>query len=178
MLLWAGADRGHHGLGHHAAQRGAPKTRNGGAQLTRASSIRLTVAAAQVAHETQDASREPARDGTISWIHGMRFLGGALDMSEVGVPLLCKEARPASFHPSMFEPLWETNCSLYTMWNKCWERECLQTVQKHRGCHRRGDCETKFRTTLLQVTAARTASCRQPHTAVCACACRCGTHCE
>ena len=61
----------------------------------------------EVGHENSDALHNFARDGTISWIHGARFLGDSSTGDFLGhsnLAAMCTEAHPGAFHPTMFYP--------------------------------------------------------------------------
>ena len=100
----------------------------------------------EIEHEVADASWHFARDGTVSWFHGIRFFD-----SEIKVLELCDQAvvKNMGFHPRMYTA--NTTCSHREVWSNCWERECLRRVLKEWNCARRQKCETPFQYNLWQL---------------------------
>ena len=118
---------------------------SGTTQMSRA----LANVGLEVGHETSDCSWSFARDGTISWMHGMRFMPG--NATEANIVGLCKAFRKnMGFHPAAFGPP-RLGCSYRATWDACWRAECSIRVAREWGCARRGDCETPFSTSLLQL---------------------------
>lgn len=119
----------------------------------------------EVAHENSDASFSPCRDGTVSWIHGMRLLAG--DAPAESVRALC--SRPfvrLGFYKDTFR--WPAECPSVShlfggwfAWDECLAAACERTVRENWGCARRAagrtggaqraGCPTPFARTLLQV---------------------------
>ena len=60
--------------------------------------------AVEVAHEASDSREVLCRDGTVSWAHGMRFLGGDLSPAQRAfvVDGLCSGPRFAAWSTTMF----------------------------------------------------------------------------
>ena len=57
----------------------------------------------EVGHETSDATWDFARDGTISWLHGMRFMPGRAPPATIAQ--LCRRfRRNMGLHPAQFRP--------------------------------------------------------------------------
>eukprot|EP00903_Cladosiphon_okamuranus_P009662 g9193.t1 len=97
---------------------------SGTAEMTTA----LNKLGVEVGHETSDSSNEPCRDGTVSWVHGIRFLSGAPNLS-----LLCGGPRRQAFASTMFSP--STECSyLFRSWSPCWANECRAVTAREYGC--------------------------------------------
>jgi len=92
---------------------------------------------AEVGHETSDSVYEFARDGTVSWIHGLRFMPG--EPSPESIYGLClKQHESMGFHPAAFGPP-ASNCSYRSRsWETCWRRECFSIVLREWGCALRG----------------------------------------
>lgn len=102
----------------------------------------------EVAHEASDTTSQFARDGTVSWFHGIRFLQGEAPASSLD--LLCMRSyRNMGFHPAAFR---HTGCSIRVEWDACWQRECRAIISESWGCAVTAGraCETPFDRTLLQ----------------------------
>ena len=85
----------------------------------------------EIGHEMSDARTEYVRDGTVSWIFGIRFLRPPEDLLQVA-QTLCQQATYAvGFHPRMYRG---GVCSERQQWSKCWERECVDLLQLEWGC--------------------------------------------
>ena len=112
---------------------------------------RLQSIGLEVEHESSDAAWSFARDGTISWMHALRFLPG--HATEPQLAGLCGSSmRNMGFHPAMFRAP-RRGCSYRSAWDGCWAAECRDIVAAEWGCASRGGaaaCETPFATTLLQ----------------------------
>ena len=69
----------------------------------------------EVAHESSEASWSFARDGTISWFHGIRFLRRPQreEVASYSINWLCSRARRnIGFHPAMYRvPPRDRQCS-------------------------------------------------------------------
>lgn len=107
----------------------------------------------EIAHENSEASWNFCRDGTISWMHALRFMPPKDEAGmKKSVTLLCR-AHHASmgFHPAMFRS--NSGCSYRSKWDGCWARECAHIAISMWGCALSEDhpCETPFTTSLLQV---------------------------
>ena len=76
----------------------------------------------EVAHETSDAQWEFARDGTISWLHALRFMPGRADLAFT-TAFCSRFRRSMGFHPAMFGPP-ELGCSYRKTWDDCWRMQC------------------------------------------------------
>ena len=112
-------------------------------------SRRLASLGAEVGHETSDCAWNFARDGTISWIHGVRFMPG--NATDETVTRLCADfRRNMGFHPAAFGAP-KLGCSYRVAWDACWRAECGVQVAREWGCARRGDCETPFEVSLVQL---------------------------
>ena len=103
----------------------------------------------EVAHETSDAQWEFARDGTISWLHALRFMPGRADLAFT-TAFCSRFRRSMGFHPAMFGPP-ELGCSYRKTWDDCWRSQCGVIARREWGCARSGSCETPFETSLLQL---------------------------
>lgn len=108
----------------------------------------------EVQHEGSDTTTTFSRDGTVSWVHGLRFM--TQDPNPSAVAHLCQEPRFHSFHPTMFRP--SKNCSYYfSVWSQCWARECQSLWSSEHGCHHRETkqhktaCTSPFKFSILQV---------------------------
>lgn len=100
----------------------------------------------EVAHEASDTTSQFARDGSVSWFHGIRFFEG--EAPARSLDLLCARSyRNMGFHPAAFR---RARCSIRVEWDACWARECRAVVRESWGCASRGDCETPFAKALLQ----------------------------
>jgi len=103
----------------------------------------------QIGHETSDTIWSFARDGTISWMHGLRFLPG--EAPARSVEIMCERSRRnMGFHPAMFRPP-HRGCSYRTEWDFCWSDECSDLVRAEWGCAARRACETPYAVSMLQV---------------------------
>ena len=120
----------------------------------------------EVAHENSDASFSPCRDGTVSWVHGLRLLHGAAPPAE-SVRGLCSRAfTRVGFYRDTFR--WPAECPEFPWrlgrwfaWDACLEAACERIVRANWGCARRelradgapprGSFPTPFARTLLQV---------------------------
>jgi len=123
---------------------------SGTVQISSELSQKLNV---ELAHESSDAQWSYARDGTVSWFHGIRFMTPPSDPTEQlrSIAELCSKDHPhMGFHPSMYRPPIH-RCSYRTLWNDCWQKECASILAQEWGCAARKDCEISFHTTLHQV---------------------------
>jgi hypothetical protein len=73
-------------------------------------SVELGKLGLEIGHEKSDALHDWARDGTISYIHGMRYLGSG-HPNPVAIAHVCRAARPGAFHSTQFTP--SATCSYY-----------------------------------------------------------------
>jgi hypothetical protein len=113
----------------------------------------------EVAHEASDSREVLCRDGTVSWAHGMRFLGGDLSPAQRAfvVDGLCSGPRFAAWSTTMF--VGSPHCprmkdKTYVHWSACWEAECKRVAAAELGCaviSGRSPCATPFAASLLQV---------------------------
>mmetsp|Transcript_13084 Transcript_13084/g.23316 ORF Transcript_13084/g.23316 Transcript_13084/m.23316 type:complete len:382 (-) Transcript_13084:52-1197(-) len=113
----------------------------------------------EMGHENSDTTSHFARDGTVSWTHGLRFLPTA-ERSDDATRRMCRHPRFNCFHPTMFRP--SANCSYrFTLWSDCWRRECAALWDAEFGCHHpspddplsrnQTTCTSPFTKALLQV---------------------------
>jgi len=108
----------------------------------------------EMGHESTDAAWEFTRDGTISWIHGMRFLIPPTDDHEKIrlVAQICdgdtEIFKNMGFHPAMYGPP-RNKCSYRNEWDACWKSECYVTLLKEWGCGK--NCEINFAKNIHQV---------------------------
>lgn len=89
----------------------------------------------EVCHENSGTTRHFCRDGSVSWIHGLRFLNRTADKMQhyASLAALCTNFTPnMGFHPRMFRD--NSNCSIRTKWGKCWAKECLDLIHHEWGC--------------------------------------------
>ena len=92
----------------------------------------------EVGHEMSDAQSQYVRDGTVSWILGIRFLFDSSSSSSPPnnnkdvIQQLCQQATYAvGFHPRMYRG---GVCSEQQQWSTCWARECVDILQLEWGC--------------------------------------------
>ena len=115
----------------------------------------------EMAHESSDTEWNYARDGTVSWFHGIRFMNPPSDPKEKwkAIADICvspswnkKENMVTNmgFHPGMYRPP-KLQCSYREIWNECWTRECANILSSEWGCAQRRDCEINFHANLHQV---------------------------
>jgi hypothetical protein len=121
-----------------------------GSQSSGTSQTTVTLAklGLEIAHEASDATTSFARDGTVSWFHGIRFLAGSAP--EASLELLCaRPHRNMGFHPAAFR---RSSCSYRKTWDACWEAECRAIIAAEWGCAVTPGraCETPFDKSLLQ----------------------------
>jgi hypothetical protein len=105
----------------------------------------------EVAHETSDTVWNFARDGTVSWFHGVRFMPRPPD-KEIFSFCINHKARSKAFHPINYRST--SDCNVREEWSKCWARECIKLLDAEWACGLSEDnsaCETPFRATLYQV---------------------------
>lgn len=108
----------------------------------------------EIGHESSDSQSEFVRDGTVSWIHVLRYLEPPAKQTDATTAYLnlCERFTPKmGFHPAMYRP--STKCSQRVQWDKCWMRECLAIVRQEWGCAlptTENQCETPFATVLHQ----------------------------
>jgi len=116
---------------------------------------RLQALGLEVAHESSDATWMFARDGTVSWLHAMRFFPG--EASNASLHGICASSRRnMGFHPAMYR-VPRRGCSYRQEYDNCWRAECVDIVVREWGCAARavgdpaGGCETPYARALLQV---------------------------
>lgn len=99
-------------------------------------------------HEHSDTQSSFSRDGTVSWLHGLRYFPGRAP--EDSVTVICARSwRNLGFHPAMFRRA--PNCSYRVQWGDCWKRECAHVVRATWGCARtEAGCVTPYARALLQ----------------------------
>mmetsp|Transcript_49603 Transcript_49603/g.120326 ORF Transcript_49603/g.120326 Transcript_49603/m.120326 type:complete len:432 (-) Transcript_49603:717-2012(-) len=89
----------------------------------------------EVCHENSGTTRHFCRDGTVSWMHGLRFLNRTTDKMQHyrSLAALCTNFTPSmGFHPRMFRD--NSKCSIRTKWGRCWAKECLDLIHHEWGC--------------------------------------------
>lgn len=131
----------------------------------------------EIAHEHSDGGRVPSRDGTVSWLHGIRFLNGSAPANLTR--WLCEQRHQQTgfLGPRMFIPP-NQSCLAWPFsllsrlaislpnsdglpgleWtekqfasSECWRQQCEHIVQATWGCATAGrSCAMHFRRTLLQ----------------------------
>ncbi|KAL3769034.1 hypothetical protein ACHAW5_005150 [Stephanodiscus triporus] len=115
----------------------------------------------EIGHDTADVAWDFNRDGSISWLHGIRFLTRPADDGEKvrAVARICNGGIDAharmGFHPASFGPT-RLNCSRRRMWDECWKSECFLALLDEWGCgiasgDGRKKCKVDFARTLHQV---------------------------
>lgn len=115
----------------------------------------------EIGHDTTDVAWDFNRDGSISWLHGIRFLAKPVDdKSKVrAVAKICNSGLDAhthmGFHPAHFGPS-RLYCSRRHMWDECWKNECFLALLDEWGCGittkaKKGKCKVDFARTLHQV---------------------------
>ncbi|XRB10444.1 hypothetical protein RI054_01g02570 [Pseudoscourfieldia marina] len=122
---------------------------------------KLTQLGLEVGHEDSDSREVLVRDGTVSWAHGMRFLGGHLTNDVVErqrvIDGLCSKPRFQVWSSTMFDAsLGVCKRAHNHWWDDCWRSECRRIASAELGCalapsdgQRR--CTSPFAKTLLQV---------------------------
>lgn len=124
---------------------------------TTATAQALSKLGVEVAHESSDSLVNLCRDGTVSWAHALRYLVIAADRRESTVSHLCSNARHGAFHHLMFDGGalgGGFGCTARgTMWDSCWENECLRVMRRELGCAALSpsNCTTPFTRALLGV---------------------------
>ena len=86
----------------------------------------------EVAHESSDTMWSFARDGTVSWLHMLRFMPG-LATSDSLTELCRSSRRNMGFHVAMFR-VPQRGCSYRAEWDACWRNECVELVSDEWGC--------------------------------------------
>ena len=86
----------------------------------------------EVVTEASDTSWFFARDGTVSWFHGTRFLPRTRRTVETTLGSLCVNYtdRQMGFHPSSYRS--NSKCSTRSKWDRCWAKECLYLLDGDR----------------------------------------------
>ena len=111
----------------------------------------------EVVPEASDASWYFARDGTVSWFHGIRFLRPPKTLEPVA-NFCFNYTHRMGFHPTTYRS--NSGCSSHSKWDRCWAKECMHLLDREWGCELGsnsnegefgGSCETPFRRTLHQV---------------------------
>jgi hypothetical protein len=98
----------------------------------------------EIAHESSDTTSQYARDGTVSWFHGVRFFDHDMDIDR-----LCFDYKPyMGFHPAMYGPV---SCPPGKPPKVCQAVACKQRLMAELGCQKRGNCRTPFRKTIRLV---------------------------
>ena len=134
----------------------------------------------EIVHESSNTMYNFARDGTVSWFHGVRFFdveqkqsrmrrdNNGVDRKEHMLDGLCGDPfyNNMGFHPKMFRPS-DDQCSPPMLhrkvWNECWINECRNLLNSEIGCalvdtnsrdsvqNKSSTCLSPFQTTLHQV---------------------------
>ena len=115
----------------------------------------------EMAHESSDSQWNYARDGTVSWFHGIRFMDPPKSKQDKlqAIADICissfddsNGSHPANmgFHPGMYRPPTH-GCSYRKRWDSCWSHECAAIMSREWGCAKRKDCEINFRRNVHQV---------------------------
>lgn len=121
---------------------------------TSAISLNLTEALGlEIAHESSDASQSPCRDGTVSWVHGLRFVRAHADAEAVRALCAAQLPRLGLLRNAFRAP---RECGLLESlqaWPPCQQRACSAMQAEQRGCglRARPSCAPPFARTLLQV---------------------------
>ncbi|KAI2510075.1 hypothetical protein MHU86_4369 [Fragilaria crotonensis] len=109
----------------------------------------------EVIPEASDAWWYFARDGTVSWFHGIRFLRPPKTLEPVA-NFCFNFTGHMGFHPTNYRS--NSGCSSRSKWDRCWAKECILLVDREWGCAVGSNdelfgksCETPFRKTLHQV---------------------------
>jgi len=109
----------------------------------------------EIEHESTDAAWSFARDGSISWFHGIRFLAPT-DQKEKfdSIHAICNAPQSThenmGFHPAMYGPP-RNNCSYRAKWNECWKSECYVMLLHEWACMSNLSCDINFKANLHQV---------------------------
>jgi len=112
----------------------------------------------EIGHGSIDAAWEFTRDGTVSWLHGIRFLTEPKDNEEKVTSLvnICSadnidtDFYLMGFYPAMFGPP-KNKCSSRNKWDECWKSECFLTLLREWGCATNNSCEINFARNVHQV---------------------------
>jgi hypothetical protein len=111
----------------------------------------------EIGHETTDAAWAFNRDGTIGWLHGIRFLtppAGGDGKRVRAVAGICNRGIDAhsrmGFYPATFGPS-RLNCSRWRRWDECWKSECFLTLLDEWGCGATRTCKVGFARHIHQV---------------------------
>jgi len=113
----------------------------------------------EIGHETTDVAWDYNRDGTISWLHGIRFLTSPTDDGDRvrAVAKICNAGIDAhsrmGFHPATFGPS-RLNCSQWRRWDECWKSECFLALLDEWGCGAaatKNKCKVNFARHIHQV---------------------------
>ena len=120
---------------------------------TTEAATRLSELGLEVGHEVADTKWHFARDGTVSWMHGLRHLAPLPPEAQaISIMIICQRFWPNfGFHPAMYrEP--RNGCSYRgKTWSACWAKECREMLAVEWGCAATGTCETPFAKQLLLV---------------------------
>jgi hypothetical protein len=112
----------------------------------------------EIGHETTDIAWDYNRDGTISWLRGIRFLTSPTDDGERvrAVAGICNAGIDVhsrmGFHPATFGPS-RLNCSHRSSWDECWKSECFLMLLDEWGCGAttKNKCKVNFAKHIHQV---------------------------
>jgi hypothetical protein len=127
---------------------------------TTATASKLSALGIEIGHEASDTRVKRARDGTVSWAHGLRYLDLSADRRASTLARLCKGPRNGCWMPAFYDggPLGHGfGCASagahVPVWDECWRDLCLRVASREIGCALRqtSDCTSPFRRIVLQV---------------------------
>ncbi|EJK75571.1 hypothetical protein THAOC_02702 [Thalassiosira oceanica] len=109
----------------------------------------------EIEHESTDAAWSFARDGSVSWFHGIRFFAPTSQKEKLdSIHALCSAPQSThenmGFHPAMYGPP-RNKCSYRSKWNDCWKSECYMILLQEWACMSNLSCDINFRANLHQV---------------------------
>mmetsp|Transcript_13638 Transcript_13638/g.17775 ORF Transcript_13638/g.17775 Transcript_13638/m.17775 type:complete len:340 (-) Transcript_13638:6-1025(-) len=114
---------------------------------------RLRAIGLEVGHEESDARRQPCRDGSVSWIHGLRYIPSHEDKVDIRerAKRICEVQRPMIFSPNQFYVPFGKCYTPDPLWTPCWKRICEETFIENIGCSVKADqaCPTPFQKTFI-----------------------------
>ncbi|GBG33268.1 Hypothetical Protein FCC1311_094922 [Hondaea fermentalgiana] len=104
----------------------------------------------EVSHESVDAQDDFARDGTVGWAQGIRYLANEeTRASRLDLDTLCEKPLLRIMHSTQFEQ--SSQCSYRVEWDRCWQHECHSVFSRNFGCHPHCTRPPYFGRVLLQV---------------------------
>jgi len=117
-------------------------TQSSGTTQTYENLVKLGI---EVFHESSDAQESFSRDGTVSWVHGIRYF----KHTKVNLDKLCDSPKVRILHSTQFEA--SAKCSYRELWNDCWAEHCREVFTKQYGCYPNCEHPPEFGSVMLQV---------------------------